>query len=171
MKFAAIAALVATASAADLDTHKDCSAKDATCKSTDCCGVASATASAPTDAEVKEVTDGVKAKVGDKLATICFTKDAKIYKTVKATAADASTKTWSDAGIEKDKVYVAVFKCNPATGASALAAAATVLAASMYMAWALHWRSHRCVDETNKARSLLEGPTSELRPILFNDFL
>jgi len=134
MKFAAIAALVATASAAEVATHKDCSAKDATCKSTDCCGVASATADAPTAKEVSDTTDGVKAKVGDKLATICFTKDAKLYKTVKATAADATTKTWSDSGIENGKVYVAVFKCNPATGASALAAAATVLAASMYMA-------------------------------------
>lgn len=134
MKFAAIAALVATASAAEVATHKDCSAKDATCKSTDCCGVASATASAPTDAEVTAVTNGVRAKAGDKLATICYTKDAKIYKTVAAAATDSAKTTWATGGDVKDKVYVAVFKCNPATGASALAAAATVLAASMYMA-------------------------------------
>ena len=134
MKFAAIAALVATASAAEVATHGDCSAKDATCKSTDCCGVASATATAPTAAEVTAVdaSNAIKAKVGDKLATICFTKDKVIYQTVKATA-DAATTTWG-ASVVKDKIYVAVFKCNPATGASALAAAATVLAASMYMA-------------------------------------
>ena len=134
MKFAAIAALVATASAAEVATHGDCSAKDATCKSTDCCGVASATADAPTAAEITATTDGVKAKVGASLATICFTKDAKLYKTAKTTEAKADDKTWAANGQEKDKVYVAVFKCNPATGASALAAAATVLAASMYMA-------------------------------------
>jgi len=134
MKFAAIAALVATASAAEVATRGDCSAKDATCAATDCCGDASATASAPTDAEVTAVTDGVRAKVGEKLATICFTKDKKIYTTVKTAATDATKKTWATDGEVKDKVYVAVFKCNPAAGASTLAAAATVLAASMYMA-------------------------------------
>ena len=135
MKFAAIAALVATASAAEVATHGDCSAKDATCKSTDCCGVASATATTPTTDEVTKVdaTNAIRAKVGTSLATVCFTKDKKIYSTVKATADAATVKTWSETGTANGKIYVAVFACK-ATGASTLAAAATVLAASMYMA-------------------------------------
>jgi hypothetical protein len=121
MKFIAIAALVATASAAEVKTGEKCD-KDNTCPSTDCCGTVSKQTTQAKD--TKALKTGVAAKV-------CNTKDKKTFDKkydAKVTTADDFVDKDAEAG-----TYQGDFKCD-ATGAASLSAAVAVLAASYYMA-------------------------------------
>lgn len=131
MKFIAIAALVATATAADVAQDGDCSASGSKCATGLCCGKAE-------DYGTTAMATGETAKM-DALST---TTIPKICNTDKATKWVLTTTKTSDAtnynkyltsGKAAGK-YVAKFTCDPATGAASLSAAAAVLAASFYMA-------------------------------------
>ena len=127
MKFIAIAALVATASATDKAQGEDCSASGAKCASALCCGKIVAFTGTLT---------GTEKKMDKPSSTlqICNTKDSKKFSlTTTETSSDTKYKDYLTSGKDKG-TYVADFKCNPAAGASALSAAAAVLAASYYMA-------------------------------------
>ena len=126
MKFIAIAALVATASAADKKQFEKCT-KDDKCPSTDCCGTVSH----------KDTVASGNAKLLDAIKTttidVCFTKDKTTFL---KTYSDAAKAADGDIFVPKDtnKPAEGGFKCLATTGAASLSAAAAVLAASFYMA-------------------------------------
>lgn len=122
MKFIAIAALVATASAAEVKTGAKCD-KDNTCPSTDCCG---------TLTTQKTQAAGTTALKANASVKICNTKTAKTYDKV-YTADTTADDDFTLKGAKKDVKHQGDFVCD-ATGAASLSAAVAVLAASYYMA-------------------------------------
>ena len=122
MKFIAIAALVATAKSADVLTGGDCSAKDAVCPSTDCCGTVTPM--------TKQSANGVMA--ASTRAVICHTKTAKLYSKDYGSSATTVADDFTPIGVTGK--YDGDFSCNAkATGAASFSAAIAVLAASFYM--------------------------------------
>ena len=125
MKFIAIAALVATASAADKKSGEKCT-KDDKCPTTDCCGTVETITTGFSSTDYKAMKTGVK-------VDICHTKDKKVYQ---KDYSGSNKATKDDDFVTKDtntKVE-GKFTCLATTGASSLTAAAAVLAASFYMA-------------------------------------
>ena len=130
MKFIAIAALVATASAADKKTYDACT-KDDKCPTTDCCGTVTYVA-----ADKLKTSSNVVLKKTDFKGDYCFTKDkTEFTKEYKDTDADKAKADDTFAPVDtKGKTVEGAFKCLATTGAASLSAAAAVLAASFYMA-------------------------------------
>ena len=128
MKFTAIAALVATASAADVAQYAKCTKDDKCTTATDCCGTVETLAADKLTAGKGYVVMKASVKVD-----VCFTKDAKTF--TKAYTAD---KKAADGDLfatkDTDKTVEGSWKCLATTGASHITAAAAVLAASFYMA-------------------------------------
>lgn len=126
MKFIAIAALVATASAADIASGKKCTKDDKCTTTTECCGTVA------NHAKAADRTSGYEDLKASTSVTVCYdktkTKWQGDYTSTKAVDGDLF--------VAKDfnKKAEGTFKCLATTGASQITAAAAVLAASFYMA-------------------------------------
>ena len=119
MEFAAIAALIATASAAGTTAKLAACTKTADCATGLCCGDLSKNSGATSTEDTSIL--AVK---------ICYTDKATTF----SESGTGNKDIWSSATTtDKTKTYKGTFKCLAATGAKTLSAAA-VLAASYYMA-------------------------------------